>query len=571
MNRRFVFCLMTSIIFVFTFLSAQQGEIANLIASQRTDGSQIVDIFYDLIGDEEAYTITVEVSFDGGMDFLTVNAILGASAAGEAIIPGIDKWIGWSIGEDFPDQFNETTRIKITAVYDETIDYNRQLTILYTNDEHGWLVREGNTGGVSELMGQWRQVEGYTEDGPFLILSGGDNWTGPAISTWFKGESTVEAMNAMQYDVSTIGNHEFDFGQDILQTRIEEAYFPYLSANMVREDNGEQHELALPYTIKVVNGIHVGIIGLTFLGADDINFPESVENIDFIDYAGVLNEVVPQVRAEGAELLVVTSHMCDGGVQSIMPLLNELGVTFIGGGHCHWTISEIVDGVGHIEAGSNFSSYGKVIIGYNILEDVVTNLEVSTHLNEGLYTDQAVADVVAYWQAQLQNDLSEVIGFVENEVGDSSDPMFNLITDSWLEAYPADISFTNRGGIRQPMPPGDITIETWVGILPFENFLYEIELTGQQLMDSVGPYVVGGMTTIPTYQLADGTPIDPNATYSVLLTDYIYQTEGNFSVMDPTPYETSIHWRTPCINWISSKNTSIDDPLDNYLDYTPRQ
>jgi 2',3'-cyclic-nucleotide 2'-phosphodiesterase (5'-nucleotidase family) len=92
----------------------------------------------------------------------------------------------------------------------------RHLTILYTNDEHGWM--EGMEPGQSaaHLYEMWQEEEGYYEDGPFLILSGGDNWTGPAISTWTEGESMVAVMNAMHYDASAVGNHEFDFGLEVI-------------------------------------------------------------------------------------------------------------------------------------------------------------------------------------------------------------------------------------------------------------------------------------------------------------------------------------------------------------------
>src|SRR5512142_3109004 len=75
------------------------------------------------------------------------------------------------------------------------------LTILATNDEHGWLVpAERNkkmSSGAAEMMGAWEKNEGYTPDGSMLVLSGGDMWTGPAISTWFQGQPAAEAMNAM--------------------------------------------------------------------------------------------------------------------------------------------------------------------------------------------------------------------------------------------------------------------------------------------------------------------------------------------------------------------------------------
>ncbi|MEE8342113.1 MAG: hypothetical protein V3R52_08465, partial [Candidatus Neomarinimicrobiota bacterium] len=88
---------------------------------------------------------------------------------------------------------------------------SRKLTILYTNDEHGWIERSQNSNGAANMMGLWQDKEGYDGDDSYLILSGGDNWFGPPISTLFKGESTVDVMNTMEYDASALGNHEFEF------------------------------------------------------------------------------------------------------------------------------------------------------------------------------------------------------------------------------------------------------------------------------------------------------------------------------------------------------------------------
>ena len=106
------------------------------------------------------------------------------------------------------------------------------LTVLYTNDEHGWMAGEEKHGGAASMMYLWTTEEGYTEEGSYLIVSGGDTWTGPAISSWFDGESMVEVMNEMGYDAAAIGNHEFDYGVDGLERRAAQAEFPYLSANI---------------------------------------------------------------------------------------------------------------------------------------------------------------------------------------------------------------------------------------------------------------------------------------------------------------------------------------------------
>ena len=76
----------------------------------------------------------------------------------------------------------------------------REITVLYTNDEHGWMEGLSPGRGAANLYQLWEEEEGFSQDGSFLVLSGGDNFTGPAISTWTQGESMVEVMNAMSYE-----------------------------------------------------------------------------------------------------------------------------------------------------------------------------------------------------------------------------------------------------------------------------------------------------------------------------------------------------------------------------------
>ena len=166
---------------------------------------------------------------------------------------------------------------------------------LYTNDEHGWLAATDDFDGAAGMLGLWRDEEGYTEDGPFLVLSGGDTWTGPAISSWFDGESMVEVMNAMGYDAAAIGNHEFDFGVDGLRARIDQAEFPFLSANIRDAASGAAAEFALPYVIQEVNGVRVGIIGLSCDGHAGEDDADARRGLEFTPYKAALEAVVPQV------------------------------------------------------------------------------------------------------------------------------------------------------------------------------------------------------------------------------------------------------------------------------------
>lgn len=453
----------------------------------------------------------------------------------------------------------------------------RRLVILYTNDEHGWMEATEKTGGAAGLMGLWREKEDYTEDGPFLILSGGDMWTGPAISTWFDGESMADVMNAMGYDAATIGNHEFDFGLDGLRERAAQSEFPFLSANTRDKESGEVADIAIAYIVKEVNGIKVGLIGLTTISTPQTTMPDNVAGFDFIPYQQALAEVVPQAKADGAELLIVVGHIPPDEMHALAPIAAELGISVIGGGHQNQLVSKVVDRVALIEGGGHMEAYAKVDLTFDTATDTVVSIEPSTHSNTGSFgtPDPEIAAIVAHWRAQADEALLHVIGYVQKEIGRYSDAMFNMVTDAWLNAYPAaDVALTNRGGFRQPIPAGEITLATIVGMLPFNNVLIDVQLTGAQLIENIlcCQPVVGGMTTIGGYKLADGTPIDPEATYHVLVNDFMYAGGDGFKfkAQDPDAYNTAIDWRQPVIDWIISLNTSSDNPLDAYLDTAPR-
>jgi 2',3'-cyclic-nucleotide 2'-phosphodiesterase (5'-nucleotidase family) len=469
---------------------------------------------------------------------------------------------------------------KIKNIDSSGYEDTRKITILYTNDEHGWIEQSEYTNGAANMMGLWRDNEEYDGDDSYLILSGGDNWTGPAISTWFEGESTVEVMNAMEYDASAIGNHEFDFKVDGLYDRVDQANYVYLSANIHEKATGEIPGFATPYIVLDINDVMIGIIGLTTIGTPWTTYPDNVADYEFIDYHTALEEIVPQVKLDGAELLIVIAHICYSEIVGLAPTLVNMGISVICGGHCHADmITQIItNGNGEfaaIKTNSLMQSYAKVEITYDTVNNEVIEMEPSGHQNESGNSDQTVASVVSYWRDQTnRRKLLDIIGYTDSEIARTSNAMHNMVVDSWLYKYPdADIAMTNAGGIRQSIPAGDIAKETIISVLPFQNNIIILQLTGAEVINctAYADMIYGGMTTIGGYFLLDGTEIDVSTTYSVLTTDYLFaRTDQPFSQYDPNPYYTSMNYRQPVIDWIASLNTSSSNPLDNYLDHNMR-
>ncbi|MFC1786094.1 bifunctional metallophosphatase/5'-nucleotidase [Candidatus Neomarinimicrobiota bacterium] len=294
-----------------------------------------------------------------------------------------------------------------------SIEDPRNITILYTNDEHGWMEKSQYSNGAANMMGLWCDQEEYDGDDSFLILSGSDNWLGSPISTMFKGESTVDVMNAMEYDAAVIGNHEFEFGIQNLYHRIIQAKFPYLSANIRKKTTGEIPCFAIPYIVKEINDVMVGIIGLTPVSTPNNTITEYVKDYEFIDYLTALEETVPQAKSDGADLLIVIAHTSYYNLIDLAPELINMGIIVAGGGHCHRKITPQViknnnGKLAVIQANPYLGSYAKVEISYDIIEKKVIALNVSGSLNEEITPDSNVESVVTYWKDQTNRKLSEI-------------------------------------------------------------------------------------------------------------------------------------------------------------------
>ena len=457
------------------------------------------------------------------------------------------------------------------------IDENHEVTlkIFYTNDEHGWLEPTETNNGAGGMMTMWKTNQDYQLEGNNLVLSGGDMWTGPAISTWFKGEPMTEVMDAMGYDAAALGNHEFDFSQDGLRQNLSQMNFPILAANIKSTVTGTYPDFVQPYIILERAGIKIGIIGLTSSSTIAINFPENVKDLELTSYTDALNEIVPVVKNQGAELLILLAHASYVEMVPLKSLIQNLGISIVGCGHSHSYYIEETNNFALFEAKSSMLNYAYVEVEYDTLQNTLLGLDAELFDNNISYTsDPTIQNIVTNWQHQMDNELAEVIGYTATGIERSSQEMKNMIADSWLNTFAdATISMSNYGGVRQGIPAGNITKATLVGVLPFDNNIIKLDLTGMQIKSTISSLglFVGGLNVRDNYTLDDGSTLNDNTTYTILITDYIYYTDDNLQQYDSTPELTSMNWRDPVINWIRSLNTSSSDPLENHLDSTVRQ
>lgn len=447
-----------------------------------------------------------------------------------------------------------------------------KLTILYTNDEHGWMegVEEGR--GAASLFEQWRRQEGFTKDGPFIVLSGGDNWTGPAISTWVEGESMVEVMNAMDYDASAIGNHEFDFGLEALAMRTSEANFPYLSANTAWEDSGNYPlDLGiLPFAVKDVMGLNVAIIGLSTTDTATTTMPSVVAPLVFTDYAEALRKVMPSVKQLGPDLIIVISHVCMDELRELASAVADLDIAMMGSGHCNELVAEKIGDTIMLGGGYHFSSYAKAVIDYDVRSASVIGSSFTTHQNSAGSEDAVIAQIVGQWRSLSKETLAEYLGFSEREWDRSGSELRQTIINSWLEYdVTADVAITNAGGIRSSIDAGEISLGSVVSMLPFSNTIIATQLSGrvlQRALEQGGRPVFAGLTKAEGEWIVrrTGMALADDGLYRVLINSFMYDGGDDFGMVaefDPNGFDMETNYREPFVQWLKRQNTSPANPL----------
>ena len=314
----------------------------------------------------------------------------------------------------------------------------RSLTVLYSNDEHGWMEGREPGSGAANLVGLWREKEGYSEDGPYLLLSGGDHWTGPAISTWFEGEGMVEVMNAMGYDATAIGNHEFDFGLDNLKRRIGEARFPYLAANIRwKESASLPVDLGmLAFTTREVNGISIGIIGLSTTDTPSSTNPVNVVDLDFLDYEPVLRSTVAQLQSQSPDLIFVVAHVCMAALRPLAIAVADLNIDLMGGGHCNELVAERIGETILLESDGHFRSYARANFEYDISRDRLLSSSYSAEQNLAGVSDAPVQAVVTKWHGATEAELDSVLGYSAQEYAPRDDRLQRAVVESWAGLRP---------------------------------------------------------------------------------------------------------------------------------------
>ena len=433
------------------------------------------------------------------------------------------------------------------------------ITVFVTSDIHGNLVpympagskvMVGSLAKMSYIINKMRAVQPN-----LLLIDAGDSPYNTNIANFVQGKSTVDVMNAMRYDATALGNHDFDYAFDILLSNADRANYAFLSANTFWND-GKYPAQFKPSISKKVGSIKVGIGGITDDTSKLYTHFTNTEDIMFKEHFSTAEELVKKLDKEN-DLVIMLSHL-HGDNPELLKRVAGINIS-VGGGNDLAGQPSIINGAWLINPGKhaeclnqiNVTMFKKQMIG------VVFN---QIYLNPDMPDDPAVTAITGMYEKQLDDQLKKVIGKTAVDLnGERSvvrvkeSNLANAVADSLRESMQADIAFQNGGGVRASIPQGDITMGHVYSVLPFDNKVILVETSGAtvrtalengaaQLPAAAGQFLqVSGlaytldMSQAPGKRVVsvtiDGREIDPAKRYKVVINDFMAGGGDGFTML----------------------------------------
>ncbi|MFA5485877.1 MAG: bifunctional UDP-sugar hydrolase/5'-nucleotidase [Bacilli bacterium] len=400
------------------------------------------------------------------------------------------------------------------------------------NDYHGAIVRseEDNMPGLSAINSFLNKRRSENPGGTVLIANG-DMWQGSAESNMSKGKIVNESLNYMGFAALTLGNHEFDWGVDLIKSNKETSNFPYLGANIIIEETKETPDYIDPSPLIERDGVKIGIIGA--MGSDLINTIQAshVEGLKFDIMTEYVKSEAARLRGLGADLIFLGAHDTWVGA-SLSPdreaLVNEKIVDLVFTGHQHYLDEKEVNGVPILQTRGRGRDIMHARLGFNkeTKEVKVANYEVVRSLIDlELEEDATTNKIVDYYvkKFKINETKNEVVGKLINE--DMSRSMVaKFVVEVMTKSYDDAVGSLHNinGGIRAELKVGNITYGDIYSAFPFDNEIYLITLSGRRLkalMEGGGNFAY-----YFTIAYADVADFDD---YKVVTTNFVYELNGS--------------------------------------------
>lgn len=360
-----------------------------------------------------------------------------------------------------------------------------RVTILHVNDTYQFTpVEGGKRGGLARLL--TLRKEAIAENPNTIFTLGGDTLSPSVETRTYRGAQMIDAWNAIGLDISVLGNHEFDIKTEELLSRIKESKFQWLGANVVDVKTRKIFADLPPYVIREFNGVKVGFIGLLLPETKQTSSMDA--SLTVTDYCTTARKLVREMRVrKKVNAVVGITHLF---MAQDKKLAKCADFDLILGGHEHTLLQSSSNGTPIFKMTADAREMGK----FNLNFDAKTKRLESFDWEIIPVTDK-IADAPEF--APVFDKYKSLLEQLAVRVGSTSvrldalslssrtmeTNVGNFIADAYKNAVQADIGFVNGGSIRADLlyEPGILTKRDVISILPFNNAIVKVEVSGKTL------------------------------------------------------------------------------------------
>lgn len=437
----------------------------------------------------------------------------------------------------------------LAAAAQERADCTVRVTLLQVNDVYQFMpVERGTEGGLARVSALRKRI--MKESPHALFLLSGDTISPSVESITYKGAQMIDAWNQVGLDYSVFGNHEFDFGPEVLRERVKESRFGWLGANVIDTKTGKTFADTPPFKIHDFNGAKVAVFGIVLPETKTTSNPGP--DVEFRGACETARELMPRMREAGAHAIVALTHLSmreDKELARCAP-----GIDVIIGGHEHTLLQSASAGTPIFKMTADGREMGRIDLNINTQTGRVESIDWEViPVDESVEEDPDFAPVLKKYEEKLK-ELAAKVGRTEvaldarsaaNRTTETN--LADFVADAFKKATGADAALVNGGSIRADtvITPGDLTLRDVLSILPFNNELVVIEVTGEVLKQALEhglsrtapgaepgrfPQVSGirysfDATRPPGSRVVEvtvsGRPLDPAKRYKLATTRYI--------------------------------------------------
>jgi 2',3'-cyclic-nucleotide 2'-phosphodiesterase (5'-nucleotidase family) len=423
-----------------------------------------------------------------------------------------------------------------------------RLTLLHFNDFHGQLEPytdadgKSGVGGIARLARAVEMIRGEDPGRPVLLLFAGDLLQGTVTSSLFLGIPDLAMFERMGVDAAAVGNHEFDYGQDIFRRLGQRARFPFLTANVQTQPEPLPVK---PYVIlSRPGGPRVAVLGLTTPELTTATHPKNVNGVSVEEPVTVTQRLLPGLR-EQADMVVVLSHM---GISDDRRLARDApDIELIVGGHNHLVFEQpVMEGdVAIVQAGERGRWLGRMDLACKSGRMARSGYQLLS-MDAGAAEQAEIAAEVKRVAAEAERELGREVGRLDQELDGRREVLRrgeaafgNFVADLARQITGADVALFNGGGFRATLPAGPLTLKHIYQAFPFRNELVVGSLTGAQIAEALAHSAgldpaenPGGFLQVSglRYAIAGGKlesaeltarPINPAERYKVVMPDFL--------------------------------------------------